>query len=75
MLRRFPEALRKLDQVLNITPDDLDTLAAKANIVPSSRVIFRVRRRSSLHCTQTQTTAARWKYKFTKRSWSAALHQ
>ena len=32
MLRRFPEALRKLDQVLNITPDDLDTLAAKASI-------------------------------------------
>src|SRR5206468_1942644 len=31
-LRRFPEALRKLDQVLNITPDDADTLAAKAGI-------------------------------------------
>jgi TolB-like protein/Tfp pilus assembly protein PilF len=31
-LRRFPEALRKLDQVLNITPDDLDTLATKATI-------------------------------------------
>jgi tetratricopeptide (TPR) repeat protein len=31
-LRRFPEALRKLDQVLNITPDDLDTLANKAAI-------------------------------------------
>src|SRR5262245_18748624 len=31
-LRRFPEALRKLDQVLNITPDDLDTLAATAAI-------------------------------------------
>ena len=31
-LRRFPEALRKLDQVLRITPDDLDTLAAKAAI-------------------------------------------
>jgi TolB-like protein/Tfp pilus assembly protein PilF len=31
-LRRFPEALRKLDQVLNITPDDVDTLALKANI-------------------------------------------
>src|SRR5438046_1036825 len=30
--RRLPEALRKLDQVLNITPDDLDTLATKANI-------------------------------------------
>src|SRR5438046_4344661 len=25
--RRFPEALRKFDQVLNITPDDVDTLA------------------------------------------------
>jgi tetratricopeptide (TPR) repeat protein len=31
-LRRFPEALRKLDQVLNITPDDLDTLVFKAGI-------------------------------------------
>src|SRR5437899_1651502 len=31
-LRRFPDALRKLDQVLNITPDDLDTLAEKAAI-------------------------------------------
>ena len=32
LLRRFPEALRKLDQVLNITPDDVDTLAVKASI-------------------------------------------
>src|SRR5437016_5241265 len=31
-LRRFPEALRKFDQVLNITPDDVDTLAFKAAI-------------------------------------------
>jgi TolB-like protein/Flp pilus assembly protein TadD len=31
-LRRFPEALRKLDQVLDITPDDVDTLANKAAI-------------------------------------------
>src|SRR5438094_581376 len=31
-LRRFPEALRKLDQVLNITPDDVDILAFKAAI-------------------------------------------
>jgi TolB-like protein/Tfp pilus assembly protein PilF len=31
-LRRFPEALRKLDQVLDIMPDDVDTLAAKAAI-------------------------------------------
>ena len=32
VLRRFPEALRKLDQVLDITPDDTDTLALKAGI-------------------------------------------
>jgi TolB-like protein/class 3 adenylate cyclase len=31
-LRRFPEALRKLDQVLDIIPDDVDTLALKAAI-------------------------------------------
>ena len=31
-LRRFPEALRKLDQVLDIIPDDRDTLAQKAAI-------------------------------------------
>jgi len=31
-LRRFPEALRKLDQVLDITPDDIDTLVLKAAI-------------------------------------------
>src|SRR5437868_2412938 len=31
-LRRFPEALRKFDQVLDITPDDLDTFALKAAI-------------------------------------------
>jgi TolB-like protein/tetratricopeptide (TPR) repeat protein len=32
MLRRFPEALRKLDQVLDIIPDGLDTLVQKAGI-------------------------------------------
>ncbi|HJW37723.1 MAG TPA: adenylate/guanylate cyclase domain-containing protein [Candidatus Udaeobacter sp.] len=31
-LRRFPDALRKLDQVLDITPDDVDTLVVKAAI-------------------------------------------
>jgi TolB-like protein/Tfp pilus assembly protein PilF len=31
-LRRFPEALRKLDQVLDITPGDVDALATKAAI-------------------------------------------
>src|SRR6266403_2088163 len=30
--RQFPEALRKLDQVLDITPDDLDILVQKAAV-------------------------------------------
>ena len=32
LLRRFPKALRKLDEVLNIAPDDMDILALKAGI-------------------------------------------
>ena len=32
IVRRFPEALRKFDQVLDVIPDDLDTLAQKAGI-------------------------------------------
>jgi serine/threonine protein kinase/Tfp pilus assembly protein PilF len=32
ILRRFAEAVRKFDQVLNIIPDDVDTLAQKAAI-------------------------------------------
>jgi eukaryotic-like serine/threonine-protein kinase len=32
LCRRFPEALRKFDQVLDITPDDADTIAQKAGI-------------------------------------------
>jgi TolB-like protein/Tfp pilus assembly protein PilF len=31
-LRRFPEALQKFEQVLNITPDDIDTVAYKAAV-------------------------------------------
>ena len=31
-LRRFPEALHKFDQILNITPDDMDTLAVKGSV-------------------------------------------
>jgi serine/threonine protein kinase/Flp pilus assembly protein TadD len=31
-LRRFPEALRKLDQVLNITPDDVSILGLQAAV-------------------------------------------
>lgn len=32
ILRLFPEALRKLEQVLNIIPDDVDTIVLKAGI-------------------------------------------
>jgi eukaryotic-like serine/threonine-protein kinase len=32
LLRRFSEALRKFDQVLDVIPDDVDTLAQKAGI-------------------------------------------
>ena len=32
VLHRFPETLRKLDQVLDFAPDDVDTLATKAAI-------------------------------------------
>jgi non-specific serine/threonine protein kinase len=32
MLRRSPEAIRKLDQILNITPDDEGTLTVKATV-------------------------------------------
>jgi tetratricopeptide (TPR) repeat protein len=73
MLRRFPEVLRKFDQVLNITADDVDTLAYKAAIA-QAEVICRVLLRSSLRCVRMPTATVRWKRKFTKRSWSAALH-
>jgi TolB-like protein/Tfp pilus assembly protein PilF len=35
-LRRFNEALRKLDQVLDIVPDDLDTLVQKASVAQAA---------------------------------------
>jgi tetratricopeptide (TPR) repeat protein len=40
-LRRFPEALRKLDQVLNIKPDDMDTLVFKAAIAQAEGDVSR----------------------------------
>jgi tetratricopeptide (TPR) repeat protein len=42
-LRRFPEALRKLEQVLNLTPDDLDTVAYKAGIAQAEGDLPRAR--------------------------------
>ncbi len=73
-LRRFPEALRKLDQVLNITPDDVDTLALKAAIAQAEGDLPRA---SALLAPSDRppTSIRLWKHKFTKRSWSAALHK
>jgi TolB-like protein/Tfp pilus assembly protein PilF len=43
-LRRFPEALRKLDQVLHISPDDVDTVALKAAIAQAEGDLSRAAR-------------------------------
>ena len=39
--RRFPEALRKLEQVLNITPDDVDTIVEKGAIAQAEGYLSR----------------------------------
>jgi tetratricopeptide (TPR) repeat protein len=57
-LRRFPEALRKLDQVLNITPDDIDTIAHKAAIAQAEGDLPRAAALlTPLHPTADDTTA------------------
>src|SRR5205814_3373280 len=64
-LRRFPEAQRKFDQVLNITPDDLDTLVNKASIAQAEGDLPRAAALlTPLHPPPT-TTPPRWKRKFT----------
>jgi serine/threonine protein kinase/tetratricopeptide (TPR) repeat protein len=40
-LRRFPEALAKLEQILNITPDDIDTIVLKARIAQAQGDLLR----------------------------------
>ena len=73
-LRRFPEALRKFNQVLDITPDDLDTLVAKAAIAQAEGDLPRASALlAPLHPDVDNPT--RWKHKFTKRFWSATLHK
>ena len=74
LLRRFPEALRKFDQALNITPDDVDVLVEKAGIAQAegdlpraSALLFRFIRK--------RATPTSWKHWFTKPFWSAALHR
>ena len=71
-LRRFSEALQKLDQVLDIVPNDVDTLVVKAGIaqaegdLPQASVLL-------ARFTRLPTTPTCWKRKFTRPCWSAAL--
>ena len=74
-LRRFPEALRKLDQVLDITPDDVDTLAVKAAIAQAEGDLPRAAALLAPLHPNADDPQRRWKHKFTRRSWSAALHK
>ncbi len=41
IVRRFPEALRKFDQVLDVLPDDVDTLAQQAGIAQAQGDLMR----------------------------------
>jgi len=58
ILRRFPEGVKKLDQVLNISPDDADTLVQKATVaqavgdLPAAAALL-----ASLHPAANKTTA------------------
>ena len=75
-LRRFPEALRKLDQVLDITPDDPRYPCAKGGYRTSRGRSAAGLRRSSLPSTRAaDDTQVVEGGKFTKRSWSVALHK
>ena len=56
-LPRFDEALRKLDQILAITPDDLDALSGKASIAQAEGDLLRASALfSSLHPAPTDAT-------------------
>jgi TolB-like protein/integral membrane sensor domain MASE1/class 3 adenylate cyclase/Flp pilus assembly protein TadD len=63
VLRRFPEALRKFDQVLDIMPDDVDTLAYKAAIaqaegdLPRAAVLLGPLRPNADHTSALETQA------------------
>src|SRR5437773_1787662 len=58
IVRRFPEALRKFNQVLDVIPDDLDTIAQKAGIAQAEGDLTRAGALlASLHPTADDTGA------------------
>ena len=74
LLRRFPEALRKFDQVLNITPDNVEYLALKALVAQAEGDLPRAAALlAPLH--PNADNLSPWEYKFTKRFWNAALRK
>jgi TolB-like protein/class 3 adenylate cyclase/Tfp pilus assembly protein PilF len=73
-VRRFSEALRKWDQVLDITPDDVDFIAEKAAIVQAQGDLPRAAALLATLRPGVDLNQA-WETQFTRRSWSAALHR
>jgi TolB-like protein/Tfp pilus assembly protein PilF len=74
ILRRFPETLQKLNQILNITPDDVDTIALKASVAQAEGDLPRAAALlAPLH--PVLTTLRRWKHNCTRQSSSVALNK
>jgi hypothetical protein len=69
MLRRFPEVIRKLDQILNITPDDADVLTGKAAVaqaqgdLPRAAAILAPLRPNVDNFLTLQTSSRAWRRK------------
>ena len=74
-LRRFPEALRKLDQVLNITPDDVDVVVEKVGIAQAEGDLRECRGALGSASSASPTILTSWKHWFTKQPWSDARCQ
>ena len=70
----FPKRCESLIR-FSISPRTTWIPSRPRRLLHKPRAICRVLRRSSLRSIRTPTTPTLWKHKFTKRSWSAALHQ
>jgi TolB-like protein/Tfp pilus assembly protein PilF len=73
-LRRFSEALRSLMR-FSISHRTTWIRLRRRQLSHKPKAICQVLRRSSLHSARAPTSTRLWKHKFTKVSWSAALHQ
>ena len=70
--RHFPEALRKLDQILDIMPEDVDALVAKASMAQAEGDLPRASALLALNTVRTFSVAARksWIRTLPPRPWS-----